>query len=102
MTAASTDNRNRQHGDQRHPPFAQEEQDHQRAEDGPQDAFLDQALDRVADVDRLVHDDLQVDVGPRSACSSCRRATALRSLTTSSVLEPELADRRECRPAAGR
>ena len=65
MIAASTAIGNGQDGDQRHPPLAQEEQDHQRAEDRAQDAFLDQALDRVPDVDRLVHDDLQVDVGVR-------------------------------------
>ena len=55
--------RDRQHGDRRHPPLAQEQQDHQRAEHRAEHPLLDQALDRLADVDRLVHDDLQVDPG---------------------------------------
>ena len=53
--------RDRQHGDDRHPPLAQEQQDHQRAEDRPQHAFFHQALDRMADIDRLVQDHFQVD-----------------------------------------
>ena len=59
--------RDRQDGDDRHPPLAQEQQDHQRAEDRPQHALFHQALDRVADVDRLVHHDLQVDPGAGQA-----------------------------------
>ena len=37
---------NRGDRDQRHPPFAQEEQDHQRAENRPQHPLLDQGRDR--------------------------------------------------------
>ena len=73
--------RNGHHGDQRHPPFAEEDENHQRAEDGPEHAFLRQALDRLADVDRLIHHHLQIDVRrgqPRPSCpagcpSGCRR-----------------------------
>ena len=43
----------------RHPQLAQEQQDDQRAEDGPQHPFLHQGLDRLPDVHRLVHDRLQ-------------------------------------------
>ena len=53
--------RDGQDGDDRHPPLAQEQQDDQRAQDRSQHALFHQALDRVADVDGLVHHDLQID-----------------------------------------
>ncbi len=53
--------RDRRHGDGRHPPLAQEDQDDERAEDRAEHALFHQALDRPPDVDRLVHHDLQVD-----------------------------------------
>ena len=60
-------NRHGQHGDDRHPPLAQEDEDHQGTEDGPQHALLRQALDRMPHVDRLVHDHLQIDIGAAQA-----------------------------------
>ena len=57
-------------GDQRHPPFAQEDEDHQRAEDGPQHALLHQALDGVLHVNGLVHHELRV-MSLRVSLPSC-------------------------------
>src|SRR6185437_9774151 len=56
--------RNGQHGNHRHAPLAQKQQDDQRAQDGSKDAFLLQAGDRVFDIDRLIHHHLEMNVGP--------------------------------------
>ena len=60
-------------GDSCHPQLAQEDQDHQRAEHGAEHTLLDERLDRLPDVNRLVHHDFQGDVGPRQARFHLRR-----------------------------
>ena len=54
--------RNRHHGDDRHSHVAQEDQDHHRHEQGPDRAFVDQALNRLPHVDRLIHHQVKLHV----------------------------------------
>ena len=93
--------RNRQHGDHRHSPLAQEQQDDQRTKDGSQRAFLNQGGNRIANVDRLVHDDLQVDVRLAQPRLHIRQRLAQRVRRRSACWR-RLVDRPAHRPAGGR
>ena len=79
--------RDRQRGDHRRAEVAQEDQDHAGRQQGPEDALLDQALDRLPDVDRLVHDHVQLDA-LRAPAAFISGSASLTLSTTARLLAP--------------
>ena len=55
--------RNGRAGDQRHAPIAQENQNHDRHQNGADDAFLNQTVNCLAHENRLIHHEIQLGAG---------------------------------------